>query len=184
MSLNERDIEAIPVENIGVAKQVFEEHGDFIQKVIRFHMGNKPEADDLFQDLFLFLISKPLPEDVRNVHSFLYRVITARVIDRFRHETRMKAIMNRYAQKKGQMLEERQKGTARQDEKADKVFNIIQRNLPRNEAMAITLKYKHDFDINETAKHMGIKPRSVSRYLSVGMNKLRYVVKDEYEGVL
>jgi RNA polymerase sigma factor (sigma-70 family) len=179
MPFAELDPETIHIRNVSTAQQVFEKHGDFIRKIIQFHMGNKPEAEDLFQDLFLFFVSKPLPEDIHNIQSFLYRVITARVIDKFRHETRTKTLIRKYAQKKGPSIGEFPKDTLVETEKTDGMFSLIQKHLPQNEALAVTLRYKHDFDISETAKKMGVKPRSVSRYLSVAISKLRHVVKDK-----
>ncbi|MHB9069389.1 MAG: RNA polymerase sigma factor [Sedimentisphaerales bacterium] len=175
--------ETTSMRSIGGAQKVFEEHGDFIRKTIQFRLGNGQEAEDLFQDMFLFLVSKPLPEDVKNVPSFLYRVITTRVIDKFRHETRVKNLIGRYAQEK-----ERANGESKHslieiavEEKSEKMFELVQKNLSKNEALAITLRYKHNLDISQTADKMGIKPRSVSRYLSVGIGKLRCIVKGKCE---
>jgi len=172
------------IENVSNAQKVFEEHGEFIRKTIQFRLGSGQEAEDLFQDMFLFLVSKPLPEDVRNVPSFLYRVITARVIDKFRHETRVKNLVSRYAQEKERAGEENVKPSLAEmavEEKSEKMFELVQRNLSKNEALAITLRYKHNLDISQTADKMGIKPRSVSRYLSVGISKLRCITKGKCE---
>ena len=38
---------------------IFEENGDFIYSVIRFHLGNSPDADDVFQSFFLRLFFLP-----------------------------------------------------------------------------------------------------------------------------
>ncbi|HBR20551.1 MAG: RNA polymerase sigma-70 factor, TIGR02957 family [Parcubacteria group bacterium GW2011_GWA2_43_17] len=176
--------ETTSMRSIDVAQKVFEEHGDFIRKTIQFRLGNGQEAEDLFQDMFLFLVSKPLPEDVRNVPSFLYRVITTRVIDKFRHETRVKNLIGRYAQEKERANGESIKHSLIEiavEEKSEKMFELVQKNLSKNEALAITLRYKHNLDISQTADKMRIKPRSVSRYLSVGIRKLRCIVKGNCE---
>lgn len=172
--------ETTSIKNVGEAQKIFEEHGDFIRKTIQFRLGNGPEAEDLFQDMFLFLVSKPLPEDVRNVKNFLYRVITARIMDKFRYETNINARIGRYAQEK-----EREAGKAVNpfftemivEEKFEKMFELVKKKLSKPEALAITLRYKHNLDISQTADKMGIKERSVSRYLSVGIRKLRSIVK-------
>ena len=48
--------------NVDPAMKIFEEHGNFIHSVIRFNVNNEAEAEDLFQDFFLSLISKPIPD--------------------------------------------------------------------------------------------------------------------------
>ena len=184
MPLARLNSETTPINSVDIAYQVFEEHGDFIRRVIRFHLGNKPEAEDVFQDLFVFLALKPLPGNIHNIESFLYKVVTARIIDKFRHESRIKALIGRYAQKKTSFSEVFEKDFMAETEKMDRMFNLVERNLPRNEALAVMLRYKYNYDIRETAKKMGVKPRSVSRYLSVAISKLRGVVKDNYEGAL
>ena len=183
MFLEERNPETIPTRNVSAAQHIFEKHGDFIRRIIRFHLCNKPEADDLFQDLFLFLVSKPLPEDIHDIQSFLYRVITARAIDRFRYENRIKVLISKYAQKR-ELTREFQEDSLVEAEEAERMFSLIQKHLPRNEALVITLRYKYGFDISETAKKMGVKPRSVSHYLSTAISKIRCVLKDKYEETL
>jgi RNA polymerase sigma factor (sigma-70 family) len=176
--------ETTSTRSVGEAQKIFEKHGGFIRKTIQFRLGNGPEAEDLFQDIFLFLVSKPLPEDIRNVPSFLYRVITARIVDKFRHETRVKNLVSRYSQDKEQTAEKTDKESSARlmmEEKTEKMFELVQKNLSRNEALAITLKYKHNLDISQAADKMGINPRSVSRYLSVGISKLRCIVKGKSE---
>lgn len=183
MFLKERGSEIISTGNVGAAQHIFEEHGDFIRRIIQFHLGNKPEADDLFQDLFLFLVSKPLPQDIRNTRSFLYRVITARVIDKFRYENRIKALVSRYA-KERELTGGFKKDSLVKIEEAERMFSLIQKHLPRNEALVVMFRYKYGFDINETAKRMGVKPRSVSHYLSTAISKIRCILKDRYEETL
>jgi DNA-directed RNA polymerase specialized sigma24 family protein len=56
------------------------------------------------------------------------------------------------------------------------MFELIRRHLPKNEATAMALRYKDNYNIHETAKKMDVKPKSVSRYLSVGTKKLRQVL--------
>ena len=61
-------------------------------------------------------------------------------------------------------------------EEVEKMFELIHKHLPKNEATAMALRYKGDYNIHETAKKMDVKPKSVSRYLSAGTKKLRQVL--------
>ena len=42
---------------VSIAAKVFGEYGDFIHAVIRCKVRNEAQADDLFQDFFLSLVS-------------------------------------------------------------------------------------------------------------------------------
>ncbi|MHC4792547.1 MAG: RNA polymerase sigma factor, partial [Planctomycetota bacterium] len=62
--------------NVNHAAKIFSEYGDFIRGVIRYQVGNDAQADDLFQDFFLSLVSRPVPADIQNIKKYLYRAIT------------------------------------------------------------------------------------------------------------
>jgi RNA polymerase sigma-70 factor (ECF subfamily) len=174
-----RKVEFHTQTNLGRAVTVFEENGDFIRSVIRYHVKNEAEAEDLFQDLFLHLISKPLPAEVQNVKAFLYKVIRDMVADAFRRIDRYQARIRRYSKRERRTVEDCPDDVVIQLEETNKLFEMIERHLPPNEAMAVTLRYRDSYDIREVADRMQIKPRSVSRYLSVGLKKVRCFLGEE-----
>lgn len=161
--------------NVDRAMKVFEEHGDFIRTIICFNVKNEVEAEDLFQDFFLFLISKPIPEEVQNVRGFLYRVVSDKVKDAFRRIERYQGKIHRYAQRHRHIIENCPENIVIEIEETEKMFDLIRRRLPPNEARAVTLRYRNSCGTGEVAEKMGIRPRSVSRYVSVGLKKVRQV---------
>jgi RNA polymerase sigma factor (sigma-70 family) len=165
--------------NLGRAVRVFEENGDFIRSVIRCHVRNETEAEDLFQDLFLFMISKPLPAEVQNVKAFLYKVIRDMIADAFRRMDRYHARIRRYSERERRTAQHCPDDVVMQLEETNKLFEMIERRLPPNEALAVTLRYRDSHNIEEVADRMQIKPRSVSRYLSVGLKKVRCFLGEE-----
>ena len=162
--------------NIDLAMKVFEEHGDFIHTVFRFHVRNAAEVDDLFQDFFLSLISKPIPKEVQNIRGFLYRVLSDKVKDRIRRIKRYHARIYRYAEYCRRDVKDAPENAAIEAEETERMFRLIQRHLSRSEALAVTLRYKNRQDTKEIAEKIGVKPRSVSRYVSVGLKKLRQAI--------
>ena len=162
--------------NIDQAMKVFEEHGDFIHTVLRFHVRNTAEVDDLFQDFFLSLVSKPIPKEVQNVRGFLYRVLSDKVKDRIRRIKRYHARIYRYAERCGHAVEDGPENTVIEAEETEKMFELIWKRLPQTEAQAVALRYRNNYDTREVAEKMGVKPRSVSRYVSVGLKKLRQAI--------
>jgi RNA polymerase sigma factor (sigma-70 family) len=161
--------------NVDLAEKIFEEHGDFIRSVIRFNIQNAAEAEDLFQDFFLFLISKPVPKEVQNLRGFLYKAVSDKVNDASRRINRYQAKICRYAERSRRIIENSPEKAVIEIEETKKMFKLIQRRLPNNEARAVMLRYRNNRDIGEVAVKMGIKPRSVSRYVSAGLKRIRQV---------
>ena len=167
---------------VGCAMEVFSEHGDFIRSVIRFHVRNEAEAEDLFQDFFLFLISKPIPQDIRNERAFLYRVISARVKDAFRKIDRYQQNIRKYAQGHRYTIDDHPENAVIEADEVEKMFELIHSHLPSREALAITLRYKNNFETSKVAGKMSVKSRSVSRYVSTGLKTIRDILKKEEGG--
>ncbi len=165
-----------PLANLAHAEDIFAEHGDYVRKIIRFHVRNHVEREDLFQDFFLELISRPIPEDVQNVRGYIYHLVCNNIKDAFRRIERYQKRLHRYAEHGRGIIEDRPENDLIATEEIEKMFELIHRHLPKNEANAMEQRYKHKRNINETAANMGVKPKSVSRYLSAGAKKLRRVL--------
>ncbi|MBA7664156.1 hypothetical protein ES703_72211 [subsurface metagenome] len=69
-------------------------------------------------------------------------------------------------------------------DEAKKMFELIERRLPPPQASALTLKYRDSYDTGEIAEKMRVKPRSVSRYASVGLEKIRCLLGKKQRGNL
>ncbi|MBW8042260.1 MAG: sigma-70 family RNA polymerase sigma factor [Planctomycetes bacterium] len=152
--------------------EVFDEYGDFIRSIIRFHIRNEAEAEDLFQDLFLSLIVKPIPEEVQNVKGFLYKIIYDTVKDSYRRIDRYQARIRKYSKRNLHIVKNHPESSLIDVEETKKMFDLIKRHLPTQEALAVTLRYRDDCDTGEVAEIMGVKPRSVSSYVSTGLKKI------------
>ena len=159
--------------NVERAAEVFDKYGDFIRSGIRFHVKDKTEAEDLFQDLFLLLVVKPIPQDVQNVKGYLFRVITQTAKDAFRRIDRYQARVRRYAERNVRAIEKRPENVITDIEEAKNMFELIERHLPAPQASTLTLKYRDGYDTREVAKKMHVNPRSVSSYASAGLEKIR-----------
>ncbi|MHC5060828.1 MAG: RNA polymerase sigma factor [Planctomycetota bacterium] len=162
--------------NLAYAEKVFAEHGDFVRRVISFHVRNQAEREDLFQDFFLELVSNPIPQDVQNIRGYIYYLVCINIKGAFRRIDRYQKRLQRYAERRRHIIENRPDNNLIEAEEIEKMFKLIQKHLPKNEAKAMEQRYRHNRNINETAAKMGVKPRSVSRYLSAGVRKLRQIL--------
>jgi RNA polymerase sigma factor (sigma-70 family) len=168
--------------NVDRATGIFDEYGDFIRSIIRFHVKNESKAEDLFQDLFLSLVAKPIPEEVRNIKGFLYKLISDMIKDAFRRMDRYQARMRRYAERNLRVAENRPETGLIDVEETNKMFGLIERHLSVKEALAVKLRFKDNCDTGETAEIMGVKPRSVSRYVSIGLKRVSHAIEKKREG--
>ena len=162
--------------NVERAKEIFEEHGDFIRSIISFKVGSETIAEDLFQDLFLALILKPVPRGVQNIKGFLYRLISDNIKDAVRRIDYYKERLYRYSKYRICIIQHRPEHNLMEMEEARKMFRLIEKYLAKKEAMAVKLRYGYDYDTAEIANRMGVETRTVSRYVSVGLSKIRQVL--------
>jgi len=157
---------------VELARRLFAAHGEFIYSVIRYIVSNNEYIDDLFHDVFLFFVAKPVPDDVLNIRGYLYKVVLDKVRDWQRSHVRYQVKIRRYNE-----IKLNQSGTSDKEidlaENTQKIFSLIENHLSKTEGRAITLRYKKQYALEEVAKEMNIKPRSVSRYISVGLTKIR-----------
>ena len=159
--------------NVERAAEVFSTYGDFIRSTIQFRIKSEALCNDLFQDFFLYLVSKPIPDDVQNIKGFLFRVITDRIKDSVRSIARYRRRVQRYAMNHEGVVNERPEKELVDREEITKMFELIQKHLSTTEALAISLRHRNGYEIKEVAKELGVKSRSVSRYISIGLRKVR-----------
>ena len=165
--------------NVERATELFSEYGDFIFAVILNQVGNDGQANDLFQDFFLSLVSKPISPDIQNIKSFLYRAITNDIIDAARRMEKYKTLMHKYAECLDYSINNGGPENALiETEEIHKMFKLIRGQLPRSEAEAITLRLRDNFSIKEVARRMNVNSRTVSRYISKGLSKVRHFLNN------
>ncbi len=157
------------------AVAIFNEYGDFIRAVIRFQTHDRSWQEDLFQEFFLELIYRPVPADVQNTKSYLYRVIVHHVLDSARARDSYRRAMKKYAKKKRNPINNRSAGNALIEDTEERNSTIarLARHLQEREAQAFVLRYRDNFSVGEIAARMGVNARTVSRYLSQSLRRLR-----------
>ncbi len=154
---------------------VFAEHGGFIRNMIRLRVCDASRREDLFQELFLRLIRRPIPADVQNVRGYLYRMILHDAVDVAREQENEHRHLKKYAERNQIFIYNRPSPNAisEETEETGAVFACLIRPLGRREAQVMTLRYRDNYSIPEIAAEMGIDRRSVSRYLTSGLRELR-----------
>ncbi|MCL5282971.1 MAG: sigma-70 family RNA polymerase sigma factor [Planctomycetes bacterium] len=154
---------------------IFNEYGDFIRAVIRFQAHDRSWQEDLSQEFFLELIRRPVPADVRNPKSYLYRAIVHHILDSARARDNYRRAVKKYARNKRIPINNRSAGNAllQDTEERNATIASLTRYLQEREAQAFVLRYRDNFSIGEIARRMGVNARTVSRYLSESLRRLR-----------
>jgi len=164
--------------NVGTATKIFTEYEDFIHMVICSQVKNESHADDLFQDFFLSLVSKPIPHNVKNIKSYLYRAISNDIVDTQRQAGRQKEKIKKYKERCNFSINKSEPENALiKDEQMNKMFDLIKERLTSSQSQAITLRYVTNHTIKEIAEKMGVKTTSASRYICTGLRKIRQSYK-------
>ena len=160
--------------SVEAAARVFLQHGEYIRMVIRQKVRNEAEVEDFVQDFFLSLVSRPLPPDVRNIRSYLYRAIMNDIVDSRRRLRLYHTAIREHHTYSLSTNAQHDPGSVLADiEETVKFFELIEGRLNSSEAQAVILRYRDDCSTKEAARRMKVKPQTVSRYLSVGLSKLR-----------
>jgi RNA polymerase sigma factor (sigma-70 family) len=160
---------------VQLARKLFTEQGEYIRSIVCFVADHGEHTDDLVQDLFLSFVARPMPDDIVNIHGYLYKVILDKVRDWRRSRARRQTKLRQYQEEKSKQL------TAlcndgQQHEDAQKIMGLIEKHLTKTEIMAIVLRYQNQYDIEDVARKMNVKPRSVTCYISVGLKKIRQLL--------
>jgi len=164
-------------ENVDKAYKVFAEHGNFIRAVIRSQVKNEAQAEDIFQDFFLALVSKPIPPEVKDIKSYLYKAINNDIVDAVRRVESYRVFVYKYrGQLRNCVNNNGPENALIMKEEIDKVFELIKGRLPSSQYQAIRLRYANGLGIEAVADRMNINDRSVSHYVSVGLRKIRQLL--------
>jgi len=168
------------VGKIEAASRIFGEYEDFIRETIK--RRSPMDAEDLFQDFFVFLASKPVPDYVQNVKGYLYRALTNDIHDFFRQSTNYKSRLRRYSTLLRYTNIRRTHEQIFSDaDVAEHIFQIVNEKLPPYLARTFILHFREQCSIREISAKIGVPPRAVSVYLSKSIKQMRdYVAREEH----
>ena len=158
--------------NIRNAKEVFSRYSDFIYAVFRSKVDSEELAEDLFQDFFVKLTCKPLPENIGNTKSYLYKAITNSVYDSIRRLGSYKNNLEKYQENLNFSIKDLPVSSVYYSE-SEALFEKGVRLLTKTEKIVFGLMYEDGFSLDEISAKTGLKKDTVSRYISISLKKIR-----------
>jgi RNA polymerase sigma factor (sigma-70 family) len=160
--------------NVAAAAKIFEKHGGFIYSVIRYKTSDKSLVDDLFQDFFLALAANSVSLEGPKLRAFLYRAIVNDIRDSVRRIERYRNLLKKYAKNREFAVNNQETKIASSvEERVEAIMKNAWDSLSPKETTAISLRYLSGHSIAEVAEKMRVKPASVSRYICIGLDKMR-----------
>jgi RNA polymerase sigma factor (sigma-70 family) len=162
------------------AAQIFLEYREFIREVICSYVQDEDQVDDLFHDSFISFTCYPLSQEIQDVEAYLYKVIINTIIRVTRREVKYRNCMHEYA-KCSNHTENEQKvaeETFLQADELYRMFELIEKHLPRTEAQAVLLQYQEGRSAKEIAEIMNVANATARGYVSEGLKRLRRLLRD------
>lgn len=174
--------EKIPEKNVLAAARIFEEYGRFIRSIIKNKVGDDDKTDELVHDYFLSLAANPIPPNVRDIRSYIYRAIHRDVGDSLTRIENYRARLHKYAEyRKISVNNHPSRNAFIEEDEMRRVVELIRKRLPPGQAEAVVMRYRDGCQIGEIANKLALNPRSVSRYICVGLSMMRKLFEKKKE---
>ena len=167
--------------NVDAVLQIYLEHGAFIRGVVACQVQNEADVEELSQDIFVSLLSGPIPKDPNHARSFLYKAIINDIINfKKRKQLYRLKLRNRFGGVRREPVQTDPGKRCVEMEQLTRLYELINERVCQREAKAIKLRYRGGLSSGETAKVMGVSTRTVDNYVSVGLKKLREFMAREF----
>ena len=146
-----------------------EEYADMVRRVCFYHLKNREDTEDVFQNVFLkyMLCDKPF-KDREHEKAWLIKVATNHCRDiqrfRFRHPK--------------VPIEELAGTLVSQQEDREAVRELLQ--MPPKQRAVMVLHYVEGYQVKEIAGILGITEHAVKKRLQRGREQFRTTWKEEY----
>lgn len=167
--------------NVRKATEIFSEHGAFLMQVFMRDL-DEHDAHDLWQNLYMSLVRKPLAENLENVGGYLYRAAKHDIID-FRRKSKLRRQkIEDYSTKHIPIKVVKDPAlTMIVRESLMTAFSLVETRFPPSISQAVLYKRRDGLKNGEIAEKMGIKKQTVEYYLSIGTTMIKEF-KDEILG--
>ncbi len=172
-----------PIPQYYDANELFKNYGEFIRYVIRKLANHSADIDDIYQDFFLSTSINPLKITQGDIKAYLYRAISNQIIDYYRRDQRYRQVLDDFCNIKNKRYDytfcalEQEEDQDRENRQIDQILAYMENHLPRCQSEAIIRRYRRKNDIKKIAQSMGVSRATVSKYISLGLRKIREIIE-------
>ena len=158
--------------------KIYRDNGQFIHRIIQFHLGDSLEVDDVFQSFFLRLLEKPVTKkEVVNQRPYLYRMITNSIVDDVRRTRAYKKHVSKYSTIPYHKPACSPCEKLIQEEQVNSILNAMENRLPAHISKTLKLRYKENYSNDRIANAMPAQKKTVIKYISDGLKMLREILR-------
>lgn len=157
--------------------QIYRDHGKFIESVIRFAVKDSQESDDIYQEVFMALLKVSNPSQIKDIKDYLYILTINKVNEHAWKRHRGKQVLKGYADFLSRLPAAASGDPVAVREEAARMLNIVENCLTKKESEAVLRRFRDTTDTDQAAKAMHISKKSFVRYVSVGVKKIRAIVR-------
>ncbi len=176
MSKQEEEMDNLlssPKANVARAANVMLAHGSFIRTIILNNTDQKDLVEDLMQNLFISLVRRPIPDDVKTIKSYLYRAITHDIIDEKRKIIRYRNHLRIFLRSVEYGVQRPPEVAMINSEEACVMLELMEEKLSPYLYQALKLRYCDSLSNPEIASKMDVSTESATKYIFLGLKKLR-----------
>jgi RNA polymerase sigma-70 factor (ECF subfamily) len=154
-------------------QDMFDEYAHLVYRTAYGVTGNHEDAEDVLQTVFLRLIRRPLPSDMRrNPKAYLYRAAVNRSVDMIRARRRQAVSMD--AEQLDLPARPGDDAEARDDELHRHLYAAIAELKPQS-AEIVILRYIHNKSDAEIARMLGVSRGTIALRLFRSRARLRKI---------
>jgi RNA polymerase sigma factor (sigma-70 family) len=165
-------------ERIRLAACILKEHGAQIRGLIRRHVRDENDVDDIYQNVFLALVRTP-PSRLTFLAAFLSLVVRNQVTDAIRRTKSYGRCIERYSQlPAGRACESDPEAALIRAEQMQRLVLFLRSTLPPHMADVVVDRYAHNRGLAERAQQFGIKERTASHYCCVAIKRIKRLIDE------
>ncbi len=158
---------------------LYAEHDGFIRSVIQYAAKHHDDQDDIYQEVFVALSQKENFSGINNIKGYLYRLIVNKVNELVRKKMSADLRLKKYVQWKASEEQTEMDPSLMIGDEVAKTIESIKSYLSEKESQAILLRFRDQCDNEEAAQKMNVQKETFIRYISVGLKKIRDIMKSQ-----
>ena len=156
-------------------ERIFREHGALVYRTAYAVLGNREDADDILQTIFLRLLRRGCPLDLgKNPQGYLYRAAVNLSFDTLKTRRRRPQVTNDPEQIEAPV---RPSDVPFDDEMHDRLYEAIAQLSPET-AEILLLRYVHDISDARIAKMLGVSRTVIAVRLYRARARLKKLIQE------
>ncbi|MFT3739441.1 MAG: RNA polymerase sigma factor [Breznakibacter sp.] len=165
--------------------EFYERHHRIVYRKIASRIGDKEEAEDLFQQFWTLVWSQPgqiMTDETESAIRFMHHLLSKRILDYFRSVRKQAATID-HSHWEEMHDESLHTSHIMEDLLASEIMDLVTdivASLPEMERKVYELRFLYDYSVSKTAELLEISEKTVYNKLSLALKRIRIKLKPVY----